>query len=203
MTGKHLAPDTGREISTLKRRVTDLERQLDRIRRRPAGAAVTLAPFCWIAGTGFTAAGVHTSDGTWRYSRPANTVTATSADPTRHLAIDPTTFGEWTIRVDIAGLYQFGITVGWDDIAGDGSRRLAIQQIDNSGIVATYDIALTASADSRATTLSGSAIVPAVAGSYWVAMYGDDTGTAIAGSASSYWGRAVAVEPELVPVGSL
>jgi hypothetical protein len=203
MTGKHLAPDTGREISTLKRRVTDLERQLDRIRRRPPTAAVTLAPFCWIAGTGFTADGEHTVAAPWRYSRPANTITSLSVDPTRHLAIDPTTFGEWTIRIDIAGLYQFGITVGWDDAGGDGSRRLAIQQIDNSGLVATYDIALTASADGQATTLSGTAIVPAVAGSYWVAMYGDDTGTAIAGCASSYWGRAVAVEPEVVPVGSL
>jgi hypothetical protein len=120
VTGKHLPPDTGREISTLKKRVSDLERMLDRVRRDTAAVTPTVydTPFAMVTGGGRPLAdGVLTP-----FDWPA--INRAVIDPTRHIHTDLDT-AAFTIL--IPGYYEFGGTVVfYEDGTEAGQRSLAI-----------------------------------------------------------------------------
>lgn len=205
MTTKALPPDTAREISALKRRVTDLERLLDRVRRDTARPTADEPPaFAAIYGTASPAGGVHTVGGGWRWSRPSNPVATTVADPTRRITTEADPYGDWTLRVDRAGIYAFGTTVVFDDAANPvGNRYLGVDQVDFDGLVETADLLRVPAADGSATVLSGVAVVAAGAGTSWWPRFGHDTGVTLHGYATVFWGLALSeAEPE-APLGEL
>lgn len=194
MTGKHLPPDTGREISALKRRVTDLERMLDRARRDTAVVPVAPWPaFVAIEGSGMSAAGVYTSGGS-DYYHPANAIDRTVADPTGHLSIErhPTT-NVWYLRAAVAGVYEIGAAAATGSYVA-GRRHLTIQR-DDAGELIHYRVATVPAATGVLTYLSGSRVVIAPAGSYWTLSVGDDSGDLDGAECTSFWARAVSVTP--------
>lgn len=204
MTGSHLPPDTAREISALKVRVSDLERVLDRIRRTlPDGADRHVpGPFAALEGTGY--GGVEAdAEGAWTIYWPTNTVVASVVDPTGHLRIDSNTYGPWSLRVDIAGIYEFGMSVTFeDDATKKGDRAAGIALVDAGGIVDRRSIDQMAAAEDNS-VISGSRIVVAEIGSHWRPLFGDNVTATLAGSLTSFWGRLVSYgEPETGYVGS-
>lgn len=204
MSATHRPPDTGREVSELKRRVTGLERMLDRVRRdlnQPASGAPL--SFAAIRGAGFSDAGMHTDTGDWHYSRPLNTMIATVPDPTQRITVDTDPFGQWTLRVDVAGVYLFGVVIAFDDSSSPtGDRLVAVQEVDNGGIVATHDIATTGATARVDTVVSGVTPVQVDAGTFWWPMYGDDVATVLPGSCLWFWALAVSDHYDVAYVGS-
>lgn len=201
MTGKNLPPTTGREISGLKARVTDLERALDRVRRVSAKApSLVLPPFTAMNGYGYSAAGLHTTSGVWRYYQPANTVDTIVVDKTHHITIEAT--DEWAFRIDIAGTYEIGMAATW--ATDDGNRALGIQRIDAGEVAQDYPIATMPAATGTSTHLSGSRIVFARAGSIWWPMFADDSTITGGGSCSSFWAVLKALgEPTAADLGGI
>lgn len=194
MTGMNLAPDTAREVSTLKRRVTALERTLDRVRRSTAPSAlpVSLAPFASFEGTGY-GTDLYTGAGIWNYYAPANTIETTVTDPTHHLTIaEP-----WVLRVDIAGVYEFGLSVIFDSPTAD-HHYIGIRQIDD----AYYNIASVPAPTTIVATLSGSRVRYAPAGSHWTPLYGDDGNVVTDHGCRSFWARALSLGDPVEYVGS-
>lgn len=120
MTGANLAPDTAREISGLKRRVTDLERMLDRMRRDAASAVTPTdfnTPYAQMAnGEVSVAIGVLT---------PMTPTLGIVDDPTGHILVEEET-SSFGIRKP--GFYEIGGTIRFlDNEGGDpGDRWLAI-----------------------------------------------------------------------------
>lgn len=157
MTAKHLPPDTGRELSALKRRVTDLELMLDRIRRpAPPTDAVTNhfnTPFASLAAV---------------FAPPVPGSTPTLLTPTSYPVEDPTghifvdhhdpTHGWFVIKVP--GFYEFGATVTFFDSSVGGYRRLAIASTTGDGnLTGLYDIHSVDRSPGTSTIMTGSRIV--------------------------------------------
>ena len=201
MTGKHLPPDTGREITTLKRRVSDLERMLDRARRDTATQPAEPWPaFTCIEGSGGSIAGAYLASSGWTYYHPANPIDRVVPDPTGHLAIeaDPV----WYIRFAVAGVYEIGTAAASGTYLA-GRRHLAIQRDDN-GELTHHRIAVVPAAAGVQTYLSGSRVVIAPAGSRWTVSFGDDSGENLGGECTSFWARAVSVTtPVAGDIGSM
>lgn len=183
MTGANLAPDTAREISGLKRRVTDLERMLDRVRRGAAKTpAAPLAPFAAFEGTGYDSTGLHTTQAPWRYYRPSNTIGSTVSDPTGHIAIE----APWTFRIDITGVYEVGTSV----IYGSNPATHHYLGIHHVGVEYLNIVSATAPT-SIAASLSGSRVDYSVAGATWTPVIGDDGGQVTGHECRSFWCRLV------------
>ena len=184
MTGSNLAPDTAREISTLKRRVTDLERMLDRVRRdNAAPVPAALAPVAAFDGTGYDATGLFITQAPWRYYRPSNTVGSTVADPTGHITVD----APWSFRIDVAGYYEFGASVIY---AASGSTTQHYLGIDLGGL--EYLNVVSAPAPTTiAASLSGSRVAYTPAGTVSTPLIGDDSGGVVGHECRSFWCRLV------------
>lgn len=211
MTAKQLAPDTAREISGLKRRVSDLERLLDRVRRdlhRPVPSVP--AGFAAIYGTGIGGA-VHTVADGWSQSRPTNPINATVTDPTGRLIIDRVDgpFGDWTLRTISEGIYLFGVTVTFGDPdERRGDRRVAVQRIDFEGPSTTHDLTVVPGAGDpsvggTATTLTAVAAIHSGAGFGWRPMFADRLTTPLQATVVRFWGLHVTdILPVPVYIGS-
>ena len=203
MTGSNLAPDTAREISGLKRRVTDLERMLDRVRRdNAAPTPTTLAPFAAFEGTGYSSAGLHTTDGNRRSYRPANPVNVTLADPTGHITID----GPWTFRIDIGGWYQFGLKASFDTTAPDtGHRAIGVDVIGLDGLENNHRLAIVEAVGDDPTYLTADIVAHSDAGTRWQPILVDTRGVPAAVETYSFWCRLVSTNRAVAggDVGSL
>lgn len=201
MTGKNLPPTTGREISSLKRRVTDLERVLDRIRRTTVRTPpLTLPPFAAMNGYGYDDDGLHTTSGTWRYYQPTNIVSSVVVDDTHHITIESS--DSWAFRIDISGTYEIGMAVTFGGVPAGGNRAIGIQHIEAGELVADYPIATVAAATGTSTHLSGSRVVYAASGTFWWPMYADDSGVVHGEECTSFWAQLkVAGEPDPGYVG--
>ena len=197
MTGRNLAPDTGREISGLKRRVSDLERMLDRLRRdAKRGPATPPAAFAAYEGNGFSADGLHTTDGAWRSYSPANLISATAVDATRHLTVE----GDWVLRVDVTGWYHFGVKVVFGTDSPDtGLRMLGIDQLDSPGLEQNHRLAVVPAVSPPPTYLTGDVIVYAQAGSRWQPFFADDRGVVSGAECTSFWAQLVSLANPILP----
>lgn len=187
MTGANLAPDTARELSGLKRRVSDLERMLDRIRRTAATPPSTpLAPFAAFEGDGYSAAGLHTTDGDRRSYRPANTIGATVGDPTRHITIA----GNWTFRIDVAGWYQLGVKASFGTDAPDtGHRAIGIDLVDGDALQHNHRLAIVEAVDDGPTYLTADIIANCHTGMHWQPILIDTRGVVAPVECYSFWCR--------------
>ena len=154
MTGKHLPPDTGRELSRLKARVTDLERMLDRI-RRPPPAAVTDSyntPFAALGRNMLTTV----DPDTFTVLAPTD---GPVLDPTGHIFVDHAEAGHGWFVIKIPGFYELGGTVAFLDPT-DGRRRVAVTATNADGDwAATHDLLVVDRAPAAATVLSASRIL--------------------------------------------
>lgn len=154
MTGKNLPPTTGREISGLKRRVTDLERVLDRLRRRAANqpGPVLDTPYAEVVG------GRETMPAGATVLAPNRSVVA---DPTGYIAIDEDDSDGWSFVLRKPGYYEIGGTVRFiDNECVDASDRwLSIVPSDAYGNFGEWRGVLRVGRAAGGSLLSGSRMV--------------------------------------------
>ncbi len=199
MTGKHLPPTNAREISALKRRVSDLERMLDRLRRgtAPTSSVVTLPPFASINDTARFSSGSAASGWDPGLAFYASNEVETP-DPSGTIRIDADLSA--TFYVLGPGWFEFGMTVRFREEAGSGARGIGVAQLDLDPIE-RLEIAIVARAPGVETVLSGSRVVWCDQSRFTV-WYGQDSGADMDVLTETYWVRQVSRSPNTEPVGS-
>lgn len=158
MTGKHLPPDTAREISALKRRVSDLERMLDRLRRARAKVATNTfdTPYAQLDGR---------NEATTAVTEELTILTPNLAavpDPTGHIFVDfeNDTHGWFVFKKP--GFYEIGGTIRFYDyeITGPGHRQLLIvPSYGDGGYGSPLPVLVVDRSPTDSTVLSGSRMV--------------------------------------------
>lgn len=196
MTGKHLPPDTGREISGLKRRVSDLERMLDRVRRGVVAPTppVVLPPFALITETDAYSTGTAATgwdDGLTYYAD--NGVEAPDATGTIRIDGDL----RWTFAIAGPGWFELGATVRFRETTGGGARAIGVTRLDLDPIERS-DIAVVARAPAVETVLSGSRVLWCD-GARLTVWFGHDAGEDLDVRVETYWARLVSRAPNTGP----
>jgi hypothetical protein len=197
VTQKHLPPDTGREISGLKRRVSDLERILDRVRRTSAATVPTstLPPFASITDTVRFSTGSATSG--WAAGQAFYSTNGDELpDPTGTIIIDE----PWTFVIRGPGWFELGATVLFQEAGDAGARSIGVVRRDLDPDERTV-IATGARAPGVDTVLSGSRIVWCDQAA-WTVWYGQDSGASMDVQTGSFWARHVSVTPQAEDAGS-
>ena len=199
MTAKHLPPDTAREVSSLKRRVSDLERMLDRLRRLQAKTSTTTfnTPYASLTGGGTAIA-----DDTLTVLTPTDSPVL---DPTGHILVDheDDTHGWFTFR--IPGYYEIGGTVRFLEDTGLGQRTLAIWTTDSEASPGLPLTVLTVDRSPTDTTvLSGSRMIYADQSTVtrWHIAAAHNAGGTLDVECESFWTRLVTTaEPPTGGIG--
>lgn len=203
MTSKNLPPDTAREISTLKRRVSDLERMLDRLRRLRAKTATNTfdTPFAQLDGLN-EATPIAADDLTVLTPNRGALL-----DPTGHIFIDYADDSHGWFVFAQPGWYEIGGTARFYDegITRPGYRRLAIWNgFPDGSFSAPLDVIQVDRAQTTTTVLSGSRMVYADQRSAgrWHLAAGHDAGQTIDVKCESFWTRFVTTGKPPPVVGS-